>query len=158
MNTDELIKAVRSAWSAMPAPPAGDLQHLTWLCGEGCVRALTGIPPVSVDIASADFMGCTPLLDLAPQAAAAYLGSFLLSLLDGLAVQEKVGLFCDVITRAHVLTCLGEQRYWQDALRPHLPSTCRAVLKDVAAHLAEHAEPLSLAPEDAARIVELAAA
>jgi hypothetical protein len=42
---------------------------------------------------SAGFLGCTPLLDLPPAAAAAHLGTYLLSLLHGLSLQERAGLF-----------------------------------------------------------------
>ena len=66
-------------------------------------------------------------------------------------------MFHDVVTRAHVLTCLGEDRFWIEALRPNLPPACLLALKDVASHIAEHAELLAVLPEEAALICKLAA-
>jgi hypothetical protein len=155
MSTDELIVAVRTAWSQVPPPPAADLDHVAWQCGEEAARALVGIRPVEVDISSPGFLGCTPLLDIKPNAAAAYLGAYVLSLLHGVSLQERCGLFHDILTRAHVLHCLQQEMFWRVALRPHLPTQCLQVLKDLAFYLDSHRDLLALSPEETARITSL---
>lgn len=144
MNTEELYASMRSAWSAFAAPPISDLAGFDWRFGDDSARAFVGIAPMDVDIASAGFLGCTPLLDIAPAASAAYLGTYLLALLRGLSLQEKTGMFHDILTRAHVLHCLQEERFWHQVVRAHLPAACRAVIGDLAHHLPSRRELLAL--------------
>ncbi|MFC7737914.1 hypothetical protein ACFQX4_19240 [Roseomonas sp. GCM10028921] len=157
MDTEEMTAAVRAAWSGIPAPPAEDLQYVAWGWGEAAAEALVGVAPVDVDVASAGFQASTPLLDLPPAAAAAYLGSFLLSLLRGLSMQERTGIFPDILTRAHVVTCLTHERFWREAIRPHLPPECRQVLRDLADYLAPRADMLGVSPEQMTTILARAA-
>lgn len=156
MTARTLIDAVRDAWASIPAPPAEDLKFMEWGWGEKAARAFTGVAPVDVDIASPGFHAATPLLDLPPRAAAAYLGTYLLSLLDGLDFQHKVGLFDDVVTRAHTLTALQRPSFWERVIRPHLPATCREVLADVVRYLASERGALALTDEQAQAMVALA--
>jgi hypothetical protein len=156
MTTDELIAAVHTSWSQVPAPPEGDMDRIEWECGPQGARALIGVSPVDVDISSPGFLGCTPLLDIKPNAAAAYLGTYILSLLRGVSLQEKIGLFHDVVTRAHVLTCLQQETFWRIAIRPHLPQQCRRTLQDLALYLESRRELLALSPEQTAKITALA--
>jgi hypothetical protein len=58
-----------------------------------------------------------------------------------------LGIFSDVITRAHVLTCLTLPDFWED-VRPFLPPKCREVLAQVATFVASEHEALALTPED----------
>jgi hypothetical protein len=81
MNAAIMTETVRAAWSRIPAPPATDLRYMAWGCGEDAARAFIGIAPVDVDISSSGMFACTPLFDLPPAAAAAYLGTFPLGLL-----------------------------------------------------------------------------
>jgi hypothetical protein len=153
-----MIEAVRTAWAGIPTPPAQDMQNVALACGEEGSRALVGVAPLDVDIRSAGFLACTPLLDLPPAAAAAYLGAYLLSLLHGLSLQEQTGLFHDIVTRAHVLSCLGMEDFWRTVIRPHLPAECRQVLVDLSHYLVARRELLGLSAEEADRIVALATA
>jgi hypothetical protein len=154
-NVDALTAAVRIAWAQIPVPPAEDLKYLAWACGEDAWRAFVNIAPVAVDISAPGFLGCTPLLDLPPAAAAAYLGSYLLSLLEGLKFQEDNGVFYDVLTRAHVISCLSEPDFWQSVIRPHLPAECQAILVAFASYLASRRELLALPEERVDLIVAL---
>jgi hypothetical protein len=142
-----LFDAVRDAWTEIPAPPEEDLQYMAWGWGEEAARAFTGVAPADVDIGSAGFYAATPLLDLPPRAAAAYLGPFLLSLLRGLEFQQAFGIFDDVLSRAHTITALTQPGFWERAIRPHLPRKARAVLADVVSYLAAEREALALTPE-----------
>jgi hypothetical protein len=146
---------VRTAWSPIAAPPAEDLRYMEWACGEKAWRAFVGIAPVDVDISSPAFLGCTPLLDLPAGAAAAYLGTYLLSLLEGLRLQEAGGVFHDVLTRAHVLYCLSDAGFWRDVIRPHLPLECQTELVEVCAYLAASRDLLALPQEQVDRILVL---
>ena len=157
-DTQILISAVRQAWSRIPAPPAEDMRVVEWECGEEGVQALVSIAPMDVDIGSAGFLGCTPLLELPPAAAAAYLGTYVWSLLDNLALQEKVGIFADVGTRAHVLHCLMHPRLWQTAIRPFLPAECRQALVELSSHLASRRNLLAISQEEVDQIRTLALA
>ena len=155
-NADALTAAVRIAWAQIPVPPAEDLKYLAWACGEDAWRAFVNIAPVAVDISSPGFLGCTPLLDLPPAAAAAYLGSYLLSLLEGLKFQEDNGIFYDVLTRAHVISCLSEPEFWRTVIRPYLPAECRQTLVQFSSYLASRRELLALSQEEVDLIVALA--
>lgn len=154
-NTEDMSSAVRIAWSQIPPPPAEDLKYMAWGCGEDAWRTFVGIPPVAVDISSKSFLKCTPLLDLPAAAAAAYLGTYLLSLLDGLKFQEDFGVFYDILTRAHVIQCLSESSFWQEVIRPHLPAECRQTLAELVAYLAPRRELLALPQDQMDRIVAL---
>lgn len=151
-----LQDAVREAWASVPAPPVDDLKYFAWGWGEEAAEAFVGVAPVDVDIESAGFYAATPLLDLPPRAAAAYLCPFLLSLLEGLEFQLKVGIFTDLLSRAHTLACLMMRNFWTDAIRPFLPPRCREVLTQVVALLAAEREALGLRPEQAAAMIALA--
>jgi hypothetical protein len=125
MKTIEMMEIVRAAWSTVPAPPKDDMIWMDWDSGQDATLALTGVAPMDVDIRSSGFSVATPLLDLPPRAAAAYLGTFLLSLLQGLEFQRVVGFFDDVITRAHTMTCLMDQNFWNDVIRKQLSPECQ---------------------------------
>jgi hypothetical protein len=130
---------------------------MAWGWGEKAARAFVGVAPVDVDIHSAGFYAATPLLDLPPRAAAAYLGTFVMSLLKGLEFQLAAGIFDDVLSRAHTLTCLTLPDFWEEAIRPFLPSKCREVLAQVVIFLASEQEALALTPEQVDTMVALAA-
>ncbi len=152
-----LYEDVRAAWASIPAPPAEDLQYMAWGWGEEAARAFVGVAPVDVDIGSHGFHAATPLLDLPPRAAAAYLGTFLLSLLKGLEFQQAFGLFDDVLSRAHTLTCLTSPAFWKRVIRPLLPLQCREVLAEVVSFLASEQEALALTREQVDTMLALAA-
>ncbi len=119
-DAGELIATVRRAWERIPAPAAVDLQLMAWASGEESWKAFLNKAPVEVDISTPAFLGCTPLYDLPSRASAAYLGTYLLSLLEGLQDQEDSGIFYDILTRAHVLSCLRDSDFWERVIRPHL--------------------------------------
>lgn len=157
MTASTLYDAVRDAWASIPAPPAADLKYMAWGWGEEAARAFTGVAPVDVDISSAGFYAATPLLDLPPRAAAAYLGPFVLSLLKGLELQQAFGIFDDVLSRAHTLTCLTLPDFWEQAIRPFLPQECRDVLAEVVSYLASEKDALALTDEQVDTMLALAA-
>jgi hypothetical protein len=153
-----LSDAVRDAWASVPAPPADDLKYMEWGWGERASRAFVGVAPVDVDIRSAGFHAATPLLDLPSRAAAAYLGTYLLALLRDLELQKAIGIFTDVLTRAHVLNCLTTPWFWERAVRPFLPPKCREVLAEVVTFLASEQEALALTQEQVDTLLALAGA
>jgi len=144
ISTSKLLEEVRDGWSAIPAPPAEDMEYMDYGWGEEAARAFIGVEPVDVDISSVGFYAATPLLDIPPRAAAAYLGTFLLSLLKGIELQESIGLFTDILSRAHTLTCLESPSFWQKVIRPHLPPNCQKVLIRVVNFLIAKAKALAL--------------
>lgn len=150
-----LAAAVREAWSRVPTPPTEDVESLAWTCGEDVVDAFAGVAPVDVDVSSSEFLGCTPLLELPSPTAAAYLGSYMLSLLEGLAFQRSHVVFYDLLTRAHLIHCLGEPSFWQSVIRPNLPRECTEVLQRFCAYLASNSDLLALRRDQAIRIVAL---
>lgn len=152
-----LSDAVRDAWSSIPPPPAEDLQYMSWGWGEEAWRAFVGIAPMDVDIRSAGFYAATPLLNLPPRAAAAYLGTYLLALLRSLEQQKAIGIFFDIETRAHVITCLELPSFWERVVRPFLPPKCREVLVQVVTYLAAEQEALALTQEQVDTLLALAA-
>jgi hypothetical protein len=157
MTIRTLSDAVRDAWASIPAPPAEDLKYMAWGWGEDAARAFIGVAPMDVDRESKGFYAATPLLDLPPRAAAAYLGTYLLDLLRSLEFQKSVGIFSDVRHRAHTITCLTTPDFWEE-VRPFLPPKCREVLAQVALFIAsEHEAFASLTPEKVATIRALAA-
>ena len=100
-DTAKMALAIRKAWSGFPASPAEELKSLEWEFGETSAREFVGVPPMDVNIGSAGFLGCTPLLTIPASAAATYLGTYMLSLTEGISYQEKIGIFHDLLTRAH---------------------------------------------------------
>jgi hypothetical protein len=155
-TTTTLYDAVRDAWASVSPPPEEDLKYMAWGWGEEAWRAFVGVAPVDVDINSRGFFAAAPLLDLPPRAAAAYLGTYLLALLRSLRRQKAIGIFSDVTTRAHTLTCLMLPNFWERVIRPFLPTKCREVLVQVAKFLASEHEALALTQEQADAIVALA--
>jgi len=156
IDTDTMIVAVRDSWAHIPPPPVEDLRYVAWGWGAESEQAFAGIAPVDVDISSPGFLSCTPLLDLPPSAAAAYLGTYLLSLLDGLKFQECCGIFYDILTRAHTIHCLSDPVFWQTVICQYLPTKCRQVLVDLSSYLASHQELLNLSQKEIASIQALA--
>lgn len=152
-----LSSAVRQAWAKVPAPPGEDMKYMAWGWGEEAARAFVGIAPMDVDIDSVGFNAATPLLDLPPRAAAAYLGPYVLSLLQGLELQKAIGIFTDIVTRAHTLTCLTLPDFWSRVIRPFLPPKCREVLGEVVAHLVSERKALALKQEQVDTMLALAA-
>jgi hypothetical protein len=153
----ELAEAVRRAWDAVPAPPAEDLALMAWGWGEAAAHEFTGVRPVDVDIESRGFYAATPLLDLPPRAAAAYLGTYLLSLLKGLRLQQASGVFDDVLTRAHTLTCLTLPSFWERVVPLLSPEAHRALL-DVTGYLPTVRDELALTDEQVERLAAATAA
>lgn len=156
MTPTTLYEAVRIAWADVPPPPAEDLQYMEWGWGKEAARAFIGVPPVDVDIRSEGFHAATPLLDLPPRAAAAYLGTFLMSLLRGLEFQKQVGLFSDVLSRAHTITALTLPNFWSRAIRPFLTPARRGVVIEVVRFLASEKEALALTQEQVDAMLALA--
>lgn len=129
---------------------------MEWGWGEAAARAFTGVAPMDVDIRSAAFQAATPLQDLPPRAAAAYLGTFLLALLRSVEFQKSVGIFSDIVTRAHTLACLMNAHFWERVVRPILPLHCRETLRDVALFLSSEREALALTEEETDAMQSLA--
>ncbi len=158
-SDEDILRAeVHAAWDPWPAPPPSDLQILAREWGGPVWRAFAGIPPMKVDIDSAEFLGCTPLLNLPPQAAAAYLGTYLLSFLDGAAFQHSVGVFHDPVTRAHVISCLKGERFWRTCLIPWMSPPARTTLLHFVDYLDRYRDDFSLPPEDVSRMRRLESA
>jgi hypothetical protein len=151
-----MISATRQAWSAIPAPPRTDVEPVFAGWGEETLRTFVGVAPVDVDITSEGFLGCAPLLELRAPAAAAYLGTYILGLLDGINLQERCGLFDDLLTRAHVLGCLLDESFWRIVIRPNLPVPCVLSLVDLGGFLDEKRDLLALTPKDTAKLAKLA--
>jgi len=149
VTTNELHDLVQNAWSQVPAPPRDELSMMEWKWGKPAALAFTGVAPVDVDTGSPGFHAATPLMDLPPRAAAAYLGTYLLSLLESLMFQESVGVFDDIVTRPHTLTCLTNEGFWERVIRRHLPKHCQQAVEEVARHLAEKQQALQLSREQA---------
>jgi hypothetical protein len=154
-DVDTVIADVRAAWSTVPAPSDEDVNYVAWVCGEAGSRAFAGIAPMDVDTSSPGFLGCTPLRELPPGWAAAYLGTYLVSFLDGLKFQDEHVIFYDILTRAHLLACLEDTDFWQDVIRRHLSLECRQALTKFAALLRERHQMVGLSDNRAERIVEL---
>ena len=155
-TTNELYELVRNAWSQVPTPARDDLGMMEWMWGKSSALAFTGIAPVDVDTDSPGFHASTPLMDLPPHAAAAYLGTYILSLLQSLMFQESVGLFDDIVTRPHTLTCLTNKGFWDRVIQKHLPRHCQLATVEVTRHLAEKRDALHLNEEQVNVLLELA--
>jgi hypothetical protein len=129
MNDNErMAAAIRGAWSGFPAAPAEELRSLEWEFGDATAREFVGVPPMDVNIGSAGFLGCTPLLIIPARAAATYLGTYMLSLVEGTSYQEKIGIFHDLLTRAHLLNCLTLPIFWSRVVGT-LPPVARQTVK-----------------------------
>ncbi len=152
-----LYGTVRDAWVSVPPPPVEDLQYMSWGWGDDAWRAFVGIAPVDVDIRSRGFFAATPLLDLPPRTAAAYLGTYLLSLLRSVEQQKAIGIYFDVSTRSHTLNCLTSPNFWERVIRRFLTPKRRDVLSQVIAFLASEHEALALTPEQVDTMLALAA-
>jgi hypothetical protein len=133
-DSSTMASAVRKAWSGFAAAPAEELKPLEWEFGETSAREFVGVPPMAVNIGSAGFLGCTPLLIIPASAAATYLGTYMLSLIEGISYQEKIGIFHDLLTRAHLLNCLTLPRFW-DRVVGILPPLARQTLKEFCHYL-----------------------
>ena len=149
----DLTDKVLCAWGQIPAPPAEDLQYMAWACGEDAWREFVNKPPVKVDISTPAFLACTPLFDLPPGAAAAYLGTYLLSLLASLEFQEESQIFYDILTRSHVLACLSDPNFWEHVIRPNLHGECRTALTELVSYLASRRKLLGLSNQELEQIV-----
>jgi hypothetical protein len=156
----ELGIAVHEAWADIPPPPPEQLEHFEWGWGAEAARAFVGVAPVDVDRRSEGFRAATPLLDLPAPAAAAYLGTFVMALLESLDFQQRSGLPDDFLARAHTITCLTLADFWERVIRPCLPQRCQDVLAKVASFLASPPakEMLLLTDEQAAAMLTLARA
>ncbi len=77
-------------------------------------------------------------------------GPYLLALLRSLELQKAIGIFSDVLHRAHVITCLATPRFWDRTVKPFLPPKCCEVLAQVTLLFASEHETLALTPEDVA--------
>jgi hypothetical protein len=156
MNTCDMLGTVQAAWSVMPAPPKDEMRAVERE-GEDAIRTFIGVAPTDVDVESGGFDVTTPLLDLPPRAAAAYLGTFLISLLRGLDFQERVGFFDDVLSRAHTILCMTDERFWRDVIRKELPPRCVDAAEQVARFLTTRRDELALTQEQVDTLLRLAA-
>ena len=156
ITTRTLSDAVRDAWASIPAPPAEDLKYMAWGWGEDAAREFTGVAPMDVDTHSKGFFAATPLFDLPNRAAAAYLGTYLVYMLRSLERQKAIGIYSDVILRAHIFTCLTTPHFWED-IRPFLPPKCREALAQVTLFFASEPEALALTPKQVETMRALAA-
>jgi hypothetical protein len=143
----ELLNKVKRVWSGIDPAAAEDMKYMEWGWGKEAADAFRGVKPVDVDIDSSGFQVATPLLELPAHAAAAYLGTYLISLLDGLDIQEKVGFPTDISTRAHTLAVMTAPNFWTEIAGPNLPPDCLEVVSEVADLLI--AKRVSLALTDA---------
>mgnify|MGYP000867976712 CR=1 FL=1 len=155
-TTLQMFERVKRAWQPIAAPPATDMTAMEWGWGEEAAVAFTEVKPTDVDIDSPGFRAATPLFDLPNSAAAAYLGTYLLSLLKQLDFQEKVGLPTDFTTRAHTLTCLTDTDFWDDVIRAHLPKPCLEAVTEVARLLVEKRELLALEQDEVETLIAMA--
>lgn len=128
---------------------------MEWGWGKEAAAAFTGVKPVDVDINSSGFQAAEPLLDLPARAAAAYLGTYLISLLYGLDIQEKVGFPIDISTRAHTITVMTAANFWTEIAGPHLPPDCLQVVREVADLMISNREPLALTDAEVAQLQRL---
>jgi hypothetical protein len=159
MTTARALRStVGEAWASIAPPPPEQLQHFEWGWGAEAARAFVGVAPVAVDRGSEGFRAATPLLDLPAPAAAAYLGTFVMALLESIEAQERSGIPGDPLARAHTITCLTLPDFWERVIRPCLPPRCQDVLADVVEFLASPPTQgmLSLTDEQAATMKTLA--
>jgi hypothetical protein len=143
-----LALAVEEAWADVPAPHLGDLRLTAWNWSQEEADTFIDVAPMAVDINSAGFLAATPLDDLPPQAAAAYLGTFLRALMLSLHEQKVVRFFEDPLTRAHLITCLKNKRFWDDVIKSHISGKRLEVLLEVIECMVQDREDLALDDED----------
>lgn len=156
MPDKSLYETVRQAWLPIKAAHVEDMQRMDAEFGSAAARAFIGIAPTDVDLRSPGFHAATPLVVLPPHAAAVYLGTYLLSLLEGLEFQQRAGFFDDLLTRAHTVTCLSLPWFWRDVIREHLPPSCQDAVKQVAMFLCAHRDAVPLTQEQVDILQELA--
>ncbi len=154
-DVESVIADVRAAWSAVPAPSGENPKSIASVCGGAAWRTFVGIRPVDVDTSSPSFLGCTPLRELPSAWAAAYLGTYLLSFLEGLKFQDERVAFYDVLTRAHLLACLEDANFWRDVIRANLSVECREAVSHFCNLLSERHRMVALSKDRADRIVDL---
>ena len=158
MTDQEVGDLIRAAWADVPTPAPDQIHAIAWASGDAAWHAFAGVHPNDVDTGSVGFLGCTPLWDLPPAAAAAYVAPYLESLLESVSRQAEVGLFHDVLTRAHVLHCLCTESFWQWTVRPHLSLACRRALYEFVRYLATRHEAVALSLDEILRILGFAEA
>jgi hypothetical protein len=151
----ELSTKLKRVWSLIEAPPADDMKYMEWGWGKEAAEAFSGVKPIDVDIDSIGFQAASPLLDLPARAAAAYLGPYIISLLEGLDLQEKAGFPIDIATRSHTLTVMTDPNFWTNIAGPYLPPTCLEVLGEVADLMISQRGQLALTDEDVAKLQRL---
>jgi hypothetical protein len=151
----ELLDKVKRVWSGIDAPAAEDMKHMEWGWGKAAAEAFTGVKPADVDIRSSGFQAASPLLELPARAAAAYLGTYLISLLYGLDIQEKVGFPTDIATRSHTLAVMTAPNFWPEIAGPHLPPDCLEALREVADLMISERVPLALTNAEVAKLRRL---
>jgi hypothetical protein len=144
----DLKAEVRAAWAEMEAPPAKDMAFLDWEYGADATRAFVGVRPVDVDIDDAGFLVATPLLDLPAHAAAAYLGPYLVSLIEGFQMEQALGFPVEVKTRVHTIFTLASPNFWIDIASPHLNDVGVSVLGKVTRFVIDHSEVFQLSSEE----------
>jgi hypothetical protein len=156
MSTYEVIlDEVRRAWSDVPAANLDDIASIRIRSGKESAQAFEGVKPIDVDIESTGFLSATPLFELRPRAAAAYLGTYLIFYLDDYGIQLAAGVPTDVFNRAHLITFLTRPNFWADFARPHLDGKCIDALGKTVAFVIEHAEDLLLSDKEIDRLGRL---
>lgn len=151
----ELLTKVKHAWAGIDAPIAEDLKDMEWGWGREAAEAFRGVKPVDVDIDSIGFQAADPLLQLPARAAAAYLGTYLISLLYGLDIQQKVGFPTDISTRVHTLSVLIAPNFWTEIAGPHLSPDCLEVVSEVVGLLISERDVMTLEDADVAQLERL---
>jgi hypothetical protein len=147
-DTLDMLEQVRSAWATVAAPSRQEMKYMERSWGKEAAAAFVGVRPVDVDVESVGFQSTTPLFELPPRAAAAYLGTYLVSLLFELHFQERVGLQTEVVIRAHTVTCLTQPPFWERVIRPHLSKDCLDAVVAVVALLIDKREAVPLTQDD----------
>ncbi|SHN10896.1 hypothetical protein [Rhizobacter sp. OV335] len=148
-TANDLKAEVEAAWAVMEAPPSQDMALMDWEYGEEAKAAFVGVRPADVDIDSVGFKVATPLLDLPAHAAAAYLGPYLVSLLEGFQVEQAVGFPIDIKTRSHTIFTLASSGFWVDIAAPYLGDACVAAVGRVAQFVVDHGDVFEPAEGDA---------
>jgi hypothetical protein len=143
-----LALAVEEAWADVPAPSLRETPLTAGNLNQEEADTFLDVSPMKVDIDSVGFLAATPLDDLPPRAAAAYLGTFLRAVMMSLHEQQAVNFFADPLTRAHVITCLKEERFWAAVVMPHIAGKQREVLLDVMHCMVHNREDLGLDDAD----------
>ena len=144
--TDALGSAlvVEEAWADVPAPFLREAPPISGSLTRSEAETFVDVAPMKVNVNSPGFLAATPLDDLPPQAAAAYLGTFLRAMMMSLHEQQTVKFFEDPLTRAHVITCLKEERFWERVVQPHITGKRREALGAVIECMIQNREDLGL--------------